>query len=426
MAKALPPQPHIDWLKKTAKERLAGLRTRDASAKLHQAQLAVANDYGFPSWRALKARVDALSLDGQIIAAAKEGRADELDRLLALNPQKITVTGSQWNRPLLHIAAAEGHLDCVNVLLRRGFDIATRDKFDNATALHWAAQFGTVEVVERLIDAGADVDGEGDDHQIGVIGWATCFKHVRTEAADYLLARGAKPTIFSAVSLNRADLVRKLVSDDPKLLHVRKMSRFEHHRTPLHLAVLKNRPKMVKLLLELGADASAKDSSGYTPLSLATPKTNEAIAATLIAAGADPNERSANRFEKAVPILAVRNMAAAIGYYVDKLGFEKKWEWGDPPDFASVRRDQVDLFLSVEPQGGPRTWMSIFVQDVDALYETYKKTGAIIRKPPADYPWGVREMTIEDLDGHCLRMGGDGGGENRSDDTAELNEDPGD
>jgi catechol 2,3-dioxygenase-like lactoylglutathione lyase family enzyme len=417
MPKALPPQPHIDWLKKAAKQQLAALRRHDASAKLHQAQLAVANEYGFPSWRALKARVDILSLDGQIIAAAKEGRAHDLDRLLTEHPRKIAITGSQWNRPLLHIAAAEGHLDCVNALLRRGFDIATRDTFDNATALHWAAQFGTVEVIKRLLDAGADVDGEGDEHQIGVIGWATCFKHVRTEAANYLLARGAKPTIFSAISLNRTDLVRKLVADDPRLLRVRKMSRFEHHRTPLHLAVLKNYPQMVKLLLELGADASAKDSRGYTPLSLATAKTNSDIAAALIAAGADPNERSANRFEHVVPILAVKNLAASIGYYVDKLGFEKKWEWGDPPDFASVGREEVELFLSLNSQGGPGMWMSIFVQDIDALYEAYKKTGAIIRKPPADYPWGVREMTVEDLDGHCLRMGGDGGGENRSDDT---------
>ena len=66
------------------------------------------------------------------------------------------------------------------------------------------------------------------------------------------------------------------------------MSRFEHYRTPLHLAVLKNRPRMVELLLELGADASAKDGRGYTPLSLSTPKTNLAIAAALIAAGAGP------------------------------------------------------------------------------------------------------------------------------------------
>jgi hypothetical protein len=34
----------------------------------------------------------------------------------------------------LHIAAGEGHLDCVDVLLRRGFGIGTRDKTDNATA----------------------------------------------------------------------------------------------------------------------------------------------------------------------------------------------------------------------------------------------------------------------------------------------------
>jgi uncharacterized glyoxalase superfamily protein PhnB len=416
MPKALPPQPHIDWLKKAAKEQLAALRMHDASAKLHQAQLAVANDYGFQSWRVLKARVDTLSLDGQIIAAVKEGRARDLDKLLAQHPRKIVVTGSDWNRPLLHIAAGQGHLDCVNVLLRRGFDIGTRDKFDNATALHWAAQFGTVEVVKRLIDKGADIDGEGDEHQIGVIGWATCFKQVRREAADYLLARGAKPTIFSAVALNRADLVRHLVADDPTLLRMRKMSRFEHYRTPLHLAVLKNRPQMVKLLLELGADASAQDSRGYTPLSLVTAKSHQAIAATLIAAGANPKEQFTNRFEHVVPILTVRNIPASIDYYVDKLGFQKKWEWGDPPAFACVGRDQVELFLSQSAKDPPGAWISVFVQDIDALYETYKKSGAIIREPPADYPWGVREMTIEDLDGHRMRIGGDGGGENRTDD----------
>jgi hypothetical protein len=52
------------------------------------------------------------------------------------------------------------------------------------------------------------------------------------------------------------------------------------------------------------------------------------------------------------------------------------------------------------------------------------KNGAVIREPPADYPWGMREMTIEDLDGHRLRMGGDGGGENRSDEQIPLAEGP--
>src|SRR5580658_2011591 len=128
MAQALPPNPNLDWLKKTAKQRLAELRAQDAQARLNQAQLAIARDYGFSNWRALKASVDTLSLDGQIIAAAKDGRARELDQLLAQHPRKISITGSEWNRPLLHIAAGADRLDCVKVLLRRGFDVSTRDR----------------------------------------------------------------------------------------------------------------------------------------------------------------------------------------------------------------------------------------------------------------------------------------------------------
>ena len=69
MAKSLPPRPDLEWLKKTAKQRLADLRADDAGAKLHHAQHAIAEEYGFKNWRALKAHVDAASLDGEIIAA---------------------------------------------------------------------------------------------------------------------------------------------------------------------------------------------------------------------------------------------------------------------------------------------------------------------------------------------------------------------
>jgi len=422
MRKALPPQPNIDWLKKAAKEQLAELRASDPTAKLHQAQLAIAKHYGFASWRALKAQVDASSLDGQIIAATVAGMARELAKLLAANPRKLAVTGGQWNRPLLHLAAEQGHLDCVNVLLRLGFDPDKRDRLDRATALHWAASGGHLGVVERLLAAGVDIDGEGDAHEIGAIGWATCFREVHREVAEFLLARGARPTIFSAVALGRGDLVRALVADDPSLLQSQKMSRFDHHRTPLHLAVLKNRADMVKLLLALGANPSAKDSRGYTPLNLVLATNDQTIAELLIAAGADPKERSVNRFEHVTPILNVRNVPAAIDYYVDKLGFRREWDWGDPPTFACVGRDEVRIFFCQDGQGAPGTWLSIFVQDVDALYEDYKKSGAIVRQPPADYPWGVREMNVEDLDGHRLRLGSDGGRENRSDTGVKLAE----
>lgn len=410
MPKALPARPDIEWLKKAAKERLAELRESDPAAKLHQAQFDIAKDYGFTSWRALKAHVDTVSLDSEIIAATINGDAGTLTRLLTEHPAKLSLTGGRWNRPLLHLAADTGKLASVDALLKLGFDVSERDKLDHATALHWAASGGHLAVVKRLLDAGADIDGTGDEHEMNVIGWATCFQHVHREVAEYLLTHGAKPTIFSALALRRVDLVRQLASADPRIVF-RQMSRFEHRHTPLHFAVLKNKPDMVELLLELGADPRMRDERGNTPLSYASPKTDKRVSELLIAAGADPVEQSPNRFESAVPILNVKNVPDAIAYYLDKLGFAKEWDWGSPPTFACVYRDNVRIFLCQGAQGQSGTWMSIFVHDVDALFEDYQRRGATIRQPPTNFPWGVREMNVEDLDGHRLRMGSDATGE---------------
>ncbi len=420
MTKSLPERPDLTWLKKAAKEHLAELRVKDPETKLHQAQLAIARDYGFASWRALKAHVDVESADGQIIAAVTTGNAAELKRLLADYPAKITLTGGQWRMPLLHLAAQSGHLDCVNLLLGLGCDVNQRDKFDRAYPLHWAAAEGHLAVMKRLIASGGDVEGAGDDHDMNVIGWATCFQNIQTEAADYLLAKGARPTIFSAVALNRADLVRGLVTGDPHLLN-RQMSRFEHRRMPLHFAVLKERPEMVTLLLELGADPGAKDDRGNTPLNYVSPKMDKRIAQALIAAGARPAEQSDNRFESAVPILNVKDVTASITYYVEKLGFYKEWDWGSPPSFGCVFRDSVRIFLCHDAQGARGMWVSMFIRDVDALHEDYKKSGAIIRQAPANFPWGLREMNVEDLDGHRLRIGSEATGPA---DNVALNEEP--
>ena len=98
-------------------------------------------------------------------------------------------------------------------------------------------------------------------------------------------------------------------------------------------------------------------------------------------------------------------MPASIDYYVDKLGFTKEWDWGSPPTFACVFRDNVRIFFCQGAQGAPGMWISVFVHDVDALHEDYQRRGATIRQAPTNFPWGVREMNVEDLDGHRLRMG---------------------
>lgn len=103
-----------------------------------------------------------------------------------------------------------------------------------------------------------------------------------------------------------------------------------------------------------------------------------------------------NEFSGAVPILNVKDFAASMDYYVNKLGFEKEWDWGNPADFGCVGRGKAQIFLCEGAQGQPGMWMSIFLKDVDALHEEYKKSGAIILQPPKNYPWGTREMLVED------------------------------
>ena len=51
-------QPNLEWLRKHAKRRLAELRKTDPSAKLADAQFALAKELGFSSWRALKTQFD--------------------------------------------------------------------------------------------------------------------------------------------------------------------------------------------------------------------------------------------------------------------------------------------------------------------------------------------------------------------------------
>ena len=58
MSRQLPPRPNLEHLRKQARERLEQLQQQDRSAQLADAQHALAREYGFASWPALKAGVE--------------------------------------------------------------------------------------------------------------------------------------------------------------------------------------------------------------------------------------------------------------------------------------------------------------------------------------------------------------------------------
>lgn len=106
-----------------------------------------------------------------------------------------------------------------------------------------------------------------------------------------------------------------------------------------------------------------------------------------------------------VPIFPVTDMARALDYYVNTLGFEKRWEWGEPVDYACVSFGPTELFLCLNGQGTPGTWMYLFLRGIDDYTALIQERGAEILHGPEDEPWGMREIHVRDPDGNTLRIG---------------------
>lgn len=110
-------------------------------------------------------------------------------------------------------------------------------------------------------------------------------------------------------------------------------------------------------------------------------------------------------FQTTIPILYSGDVSRSIKYYTEVLGFDCKWEWENPPTFGGVSKDGVEIFFCEKGQGNPGTWISIMLDDVDEYYEAINAKGAIISSLPESMPWGIREMLVQDHDGHCIRFG---------------------
>ena len=68
-------------------------------------------------------------------------------------------------------------------------------------------------------------------------------------------------------------------------------------------------------------------------------------------------------------------------------------------------KDDVEIFFCLHGQGHPGTWMAIILDNVDEYYQLIKDRGAKIIDGPVSHEWNMREMYVEDPDGHILRFG---------------------
>lgn len=440
----LPHRASLEFLKKRAKERLAELRRADPTAQLAAAQLAVARDYGFPSWRALKAEIDQRRAPtiAAFFAACESGDIDALRSLLATEPSLARERANGTTG--LHRALK--HIDAVRLLLEHGADPNARDDGDNATPLHGAGAFG-VDVVRVLLDAGADVHGHGDLHELDVIGWATCFgPTIPWDVVSLLVERGAKHHIFSAIACKDLALISRVVEENPDAI-ARRASRFENRQTALHYVIAPpdgllgggfrtgDHYAMLDLLIELGADIEATDDKGRTPLELAMLRGDEQAMRRLSAAGAvAPAPRAESSFDTRIAalrksvdrvdvMLKVADIRTSMTWY-QSIGFELGGTYGEDgePNWAGLFfGNAYFMLIPWKMQGTPPRDVSFWIHTnrVDEIYQVLKdrqleRARALLDGKTPGFPearfqqdlhnafYGNREFTIVDPDGYEL------------------------
>jgi len=106
-----------------------------------------------------------------------------------------------------------------------------------------------------------------------------------------------------------------------------------------------------------------------------------------------------SRIGPPVPELPVEDVERAQKYYRDVLGFAIGWI--DPEKgIGAVSRDDAVIFFrrTTAPFVPAVHW--IFADEVDQTYRELRASGAKIVEPLEQKPWGLRQFTVDDLDGN--------------------------
>uniref|UniRef100_A0A673N015 Poly [ADP-ribose] polymerase n=1 Tax=Sinocyclocheilus rhinocerous TaxID=307959 RepID=A0A673N015_9TELE len=222
----------------------------------------------------------------ELFEACRNGDVSRVKRLVdSVNVNAQDMAGRK-STPL-HFAAGFGRKDVVEHLLQTGANVHTRDD-GGLIPLHNACSFGHAEVVSLLLCQGADPNARDNWnytplHEAAIKG--------KIDVCIVLLQHGADPNIRNTdgkSALDLADPSAKAVltgeykkdelleaarsGNEEKLMALLTPLNVNCHAsdgrksTPLHLAAGYNRVRIVQLLLQHGADVHAKDKGGLVPL----------------------------------------------------------------------------------------------------------------------------------------------------------------
>jgi len=111
------------------------------------------------------------------------------------------------------------------------------------------------------------------------------------------------------------------------------------------------------------------------------------------------------KFSNPTPELPVADVERAQQHYQEKLGFEFAWLYPGK-EIGAVVRDNVPIFFRKRAAPFEPVIHWVYAPDIEVQHDELLAMGAKIVEPLEKKPWGLRQFTVEDLDGnrfyfHC-------------------------
>lgn len=115
-----------------------------------------------------------------------------------------------------------------------------------------------------------------------------------------------------------------------------------------------------------------------------------------------------------VPQFFSADLETTLSFYSEKLGFERQFEYGDPPFFAGAIRDGFSIFFrhvdhapTPSPEKYDKELLDAYlrVEDIRQLYAEYCEREVARFRDLATMPWGFTEFVVRDCDGRLLCFG---------------------
>ncbi|HVS85164.1 MAG TPA: ankyrin repeat domain-containing protein [Gaiellaceae bacterium] len=296
----------LDQLRRDAKALLKGFRAGDAAAVeratrvlggrererflLADAQHVVAREHGHRTWPELKHAAES----AELVAAVEAAMRGEL----------VDTTPALAREALMQLVQPERDPP------REAFLHVVAQADDLRDPLNVAACFDRLELVQLLLDAGAD---RGMSRLWGITALETALYHGARDTADLLAEHGIEPyALWSVAALGRVDLLPGFLpvrpgGHRPNLADVGWQPAPPPRDDPqeildeaLCFAALNGRDESVEWLLEHGADVNGAPYMGMTPLHFAAQFGRLSTVRLLLERGADASLR--DRIHDGMPI----------------------------------------------------------------------------------------------------------------------------